>query len=159
MSGKLLGGWQISGITQFQTGTPSSVAVGTDYVGVGQDGSMSGGGQFWVKNGDPTIVGEFAANGANEAKYWFSTKNSDGTPIFTQPVKGTFNSQEGDPQHPPQPRVPELEHRTLQEVRDQRADRLPVPCTGVQRLEPPELERRQLQPDQQCLRQDHRQDG
>jgi hypothetical protein len=56
---------------------------------------MSGGGQFWVKNGDPTIVGEFAANGANEAKYWFSTKNSDGTPIFTQPVKGTFNNQEG----------------------------------------------------------------
>jgi len=95
MTGKLLGGWQISGITQFQTGTPSSVARSNDYVGVGQDGSMSGGGQFWVMNGTPTIVHDIALNGASEAKYWFSTTNSDGTPLFTAPKAGTFNHQEG----------------------------------------------------------------
>ena len=38
---RLLGGWQVSGITQFQTGTPCGVAAGNDYAGVGQDGSMS----------------------------------------------------------------------------------------------------------------------
>src|SRR5437773_9372683 len=37
----LLGGWQISGITQFQTGNPCGIAVNNDYVGVGPpDGSM-----------------------------------------------------------------------------------------------------------------------
>ena len=60
LASKALGGWQISGITQCQTGTPSSVAVSTDYAGVGQDGSMSGGGQFWVMNGTPSIVGQIS---------------------------------------------------------------------------------------------------
>jgi len=95
LAAKLLGGWQISGITQFQTGTPSSAAVGNDYVGVGMDGSMSGAGQFWVMNGTPTVVHQMAYNSANDPNYWFSTKNSDGLPIFTQPTKGTFNHQEG----------------------------------------------------------------
>src|SRR5258708_38216041 len=40
LSGKLLGGWQVSGITQFQTGSPCGIAVNNDYVGVGQDGAM-----------------------------------------------------------------------------------------------------------------------
>jgi hypothetical protein len=95
LAGKLLGGWQLSGITQFQTGTPSSVGAGNDYVGVGQDGSMSGGGQFWVMNGTPNVVHEFAANLSSDAKYWFSTTNGDGSAIYTQPAKGTFNHQNG----------------------------------------------------------------
>jgi len=37
-AGRVLGGWQISGITQFQTGLPCSViAPNVDYAGVGQD--------------------------------------------------------------------------------------------------------------------------
>src|SRR5258708_17052140 len=40
LSGKLLGGWQISGITQFQTGNPCGIAFNNDYVGVGQDRAM-----------------------------------------------------------------------------------------------------------------------
>jgi len=93
MAGKLLGGWQISGIVQFQTGTPSSVATGNDYAGVGQDGSMSNGGQFWIQNGTPTIVHQIAANGAADALYWFKTTDSSGNLLWTQPAKGTFNSQ------------------------------------------------------------------
>ena len=95
MSGKMLGGWQISGITQFQTGTPCGVAVGNDYAGVGQDGSFNCGGQFWVTNGDTEIVHDIALNGASDNKYWFKTTDSSGNLLWTQPAKGTFNNQAG----------------------------------------------------------------
>jgi hypothetical protein len=90
LSGKLLGGWQISGITQFQTGLPCSVAGATDYAGVGLDSNFGCGvnGQYWVVNGDPKIIGTFGPNGQ-----WFATTNPDGSPIFTPPAPGTFNTQ------------------------------------------------------------------
>jgi hypothetical protein len=121
LSGKLLGGWQISGITQFQTGNPCGIAVNNDYVGVGQDGSMDAstnglpyggssncpGGQYWVVNGDPKLMKTFGPNGQ-----WFQTclvnvpagqKCPDGTPafsgdderIFRPPSAGQFNLQKG----------------------------------------------------------------
>jgi hypothetical protein len=93
LAGKALGGWQISGITQFQTGTPFSVGTGNDYAGVGQDGSLNGIGQFWNMNATPSIVGQIAANGAGEAKYWFQTTDSSGNLLFSQPAKNTFNTQ------------------------------------------------------------------
>jgi hypothetical protein len=95
MTGKILGGWQISGITQFQTGTPCGVAVNNDYVGVGQDGSFNCGGQMWVKNGDPTIVHQIALNGASDNLYWFSARDGNGNLLFSQPAKGTFNDTPG----------------------------------------------------------------
>ena len=93
--GRVLGGWQISGITQFQTGLPCSVAAANDYAGVGLDSNFGCGvnGQYWVMSGNPVIIGKFAANGAKDPNQWFATTNSDGTPIFTAPVKGTFNTQ------------------------------------------------------------------
>jgi hypothetical protein len=94
LAGKMLGGWEISGIAQFQTGTPGNIVANNDYAGVGQDGSMNGTGQYWVRNGTPEVVGEFAANGSSDNKYWFSTTNADGSPIFSAPPKGTFNHQE-----------------------------------------------------------------
>lgn len=95
LAGKVLGGWQLSGIIQAQTGTPCSVGKGNDYVGVGQDGSMCGVGQYWVMNGSPYQIGGFAANGASDPNFWFQTKNPDGSPIFTKPAAGTFNLQQG----------------------------------------------------------------
>jgi len=88
--GRVLGGWQISGIAQFQTGRPCSVAKATDYAGVGLDANFSCGvnGQYWVVNGKPKIVGTFGTTGQ-----WFATTNPDGTPIFSQPAPGTFNTQ------------------------------------------------------------------
>ena len=62
LTGKLLGGWQISGITQFQTGTPCSVVSGDDMAGVGSLGNINdcgGSGQLWVMNGDPKILHNF----------------------------------------------------------------------------------------------------
>jgi hypothetical protein len=94
-AGKLLGGWQISGITQFQTGTPCGVAGSTDYAGVGQDANFGCGqsGQYWVVNGNPRIIGQFAAGGSKDPAQWFAVKNPDGSPIFTPPPAGTFNTQ------------------------------------------------------------------
>ena len=88
--GKVLGGWQVSGITQFQTGLPCSVASGNDFAKVGLDSNFGCGvnGQYWVVNGHPKIIGTFGPNGQ-----WFSTTNPDGSPIFTQPAAGTFNTQ------------------------------------------------------------------
>jgi hypothetical protein len=90
LPGKLLGGWQVSGVTQFQTGLPCSIAGATDYAGVGLDANFGCGvnGQFWNVNGNPKIIGTFGANGQ-----WFATTNPDGSPIFTRPAAGTFVTQ------------------------------------------------------------------
>lgn len=98
LTGKLLGGWQLSGNTEFQTGQPCGVGANNDYAGVGEVGSFGCGtntseGQFWVKNGTPNIIGGFAGYGGS-AKY-FSTTNSDGSSVFTAPATGTFNLQHG----------------------------------------------------------------
>jgi hypothetical protein len=88
LSGKLLGGWQISGVTQFQTGQPCGAAHATDYAGVGLDSNFNCGvnGQYWTVNGVPKIIGTFGSSGQ-----WFSTKNPDGSSIFVVPANGTFN--------------------------------------------------------------------
>ena len=90
LSGKLLGGWQISGVSQFQTGIPCGVAQSRDIAGVGLDSNFGCGvnGQYWTVNGDPKIIGTFGTNGQ-----WFATKNPDGSPIFTPPAAGTFTTQ------------------------------------------------------------------
>jgi len=84
MSGKLLGGWQISGVTQFQTGQPCGVAENHDYAGVGVDSNFGCGvnGQYWVVNGTPRIIGTFGSTGQ-----WFDTS------VFSKPANGTFNTQ------------------------------------------------------------------
>jgi len=89
-AGRVLGGWQISGITQFQTGLPCSVAAANDYAGVGLDSNFGCGvnGQYWVVSGNPRIIGTFGPSGQ-----WFATTNPDGTSIFTAPAAGTFNTQ------------------------------------------------------------------
>jgi hypothetical protein len=106
LSGKILGGWQVSGITQFQTGTTCSVLRNNDYAGTGQDGNLDncpGAGQFWVINGDPKIMHQFAAQGSSDPNQWFKVRNADGSPLFTPPAAGTFNQQLGvrNPLHNP----------------------------------------------------------
>jgi Carboxypeptidase regulatory-like domain/TonB-dependent Receptor Plug Domain len=95
LAGKIAGGWRIAGVAQFQTGSPCGVGVSTDYAGVGEYGSFGCGsqGEFWTMNGKPKILHKFAGYGGS-GKY-FSTTNADGTSIFTAPVQGTFNHQQG----------------------------------------------------------------
>lgn len=99
LSGKLLGGWTITSVSQFQTGTPLSVTTGDDFSGVGP----GSGSQYWVVNGDPKLKrGEqkFAST-LTDQNYWFrasapgstcSTVGGAGC-IFTIPPAGSFNSQ------------------------------------------------------------------
>jgi hypothetical protein len=102
---KTLGGWQISGSTQYQTGNACGVGVANDYAGVGEVGSFTcqppnipsnSVGQFWVQNGAVMSPHKFAGpNGGAGSAQWFSTTNGDGSPIWTPPPAGTFNLQRG----------------------------------------------------------------
>jgi hypothetical protein len=105
-TGKLLGGWQVSGLIQYQSGTPTNVGRGTDYAGVGVDGSLTGGiGQYWVyNNSDLDYQKTMAHNSGNtDANWWvypFNEPNCSAvgtgcTLKWSAPPKGTFNHQPG----------------------------------------------------------------
>ena len=99
MTAKLLGGWQLSGIMQFQTGNPCGVMGSNDVAGVGETGSLGCGntaGEFYVLNGTPAILHQFAGGaGAASPNQYFAVTNSAGQPLFTAPPAGTFNLQPG----------------------------------------------------------------
>ncbi len=76
-TGKVLGGWQISGVTQFQTGRPYSPATGDDFAGVGP----GSGNQFWQIS-DLTYQNQFTAN-PGDGNRWL-------TATVQRPVAGTF---------------------------------------------------------------------
>jgi hypothetical protein len=89
--GKLLGGWEIIGVVQFQTGTPASITTTNDYAGVGGSG-LNGGNinQYWVVNGPATInTGAFAGPVTTSNSPRYVTVN------VTPPPAGTFNLQKG----------------------------------------------------------------
>ena len=85
------GGWTISAVTQFQSGTPFSVGTSDDFAGVG----TGSGAQYWVVNGDPELQrgDRRFSDSVSDANYWFAVRNPDGSPIFTRPTTGTFNTQ------------------------------------------------------------------
>jgi TonB dependent receptor-like, beta-barrel len=94
LSGKLLGGWQLSGLTQAQTGRPVTIGANVDYAGVGEVANVDSNPtqkniQFWNINGDPSLQKNFAASNSSN-QYWFTTRNGDGSSIFTPPAQGTF---------------------------------------------------------------------
>lgn len=90
VAGAALGGWQITGITQFQSGVPFTVGTNTDYAGIGVASF-----QPWNVNGDPTLGrGDKAFSSSSaDTNYWLRTKNADGTAIFTAPTAGTYGNQ------------------------------------------------------------------
>jgi hypothetical protein len=88
LSGKLLGGWILSGVSQMATGNPITIGTGDDFAGVGP----GSGGQFWIFTGAPKIEGKYATVNT-EASYYFNPRNADGTAIFTRPAAGTISTQ------------------------------------------------------------------
>lgn len=113
LTGKLMGGWQVSGLIQYQSGTPTSVGRATDYAGVGVDGSLAGGsstnstgiGQYWVFNGSSLDYQKTMAHnsGSSDTNWWIYPFNESGcnavgtgcTLKWSAPAKGTFNHQNG----------------------------------------------------------------
>ncbi len=89
LAGRLLGGWTVSFVSQFQTGNSTWVGTGDDFAGVGPGSS----GQSWVLNGDPGLPrGQRKfSTGAADGNYWFKTRLADGSAMFTAPASGTFN--------------------------------------------------------------------
>jgi hypothetical protein len=88
--GAVLGGWQITGVTQFQSGAPFTIGTNTDYAGIGTSSF-----QPWNVSGDPKLSrGDrgFSNSGA-DSNFWLRTKNADGSAIFTAPTPGTFGNQ------------------------------------------------------------------
>lgn len=89
--GRIAGGWRVTGVTQFQSGTVGTAATGDDFAGVGP----GSGSQIWNRSGEfelPRSERKFS-QGITDQNFWYRTKNADGTPIFTAPAAGTFTSQ------------------------------------------------------------------
>ncbi len=93
---KVLGGWQLSGNFQFQTGVPCGIGTNSDSAGVGEVGSFGCGteGEFDSLNGAPKLLKQFAGY-PGQTGHWFTTTNGDGSAIFTTPVANTFVHQPG----------------------------------------------------------------
>ncbi len=86
--GKAMGGWQVTGVSQFQTGTPFTVGTGDDFAGIGSSDS-----QPWEIGGNPALPRgdrKFSSSAA-DANYYFLSRNNDGTAIFATPAAGTFS--------------------------------------------------------------------
>jgi len=85
--GRMLGGWQITMVAQFQTGLPITVATADDFAGVGP----GSGNQLWNMALMPATPHQFSPS-TNSGNYWF-VPTVNGTPIFTAPANGTFTTQ------------------------------------------------------------------
>ncbi|MDX2181002.1 MAG: carboxypeptidase regulatory-like domain-containing protein [Bryobacteraceae bacterium] len=87
----LLGGWQIAGITQFQSGPPLTIQSAEDFAGVGP----GSGPQIWNVSGNPKLSGgeRKFADAANLPNYWFRAVDGNGQSLFTPPATGTFTTQ------------------------------------------------------------------
>jgi hypothetical protein len=88
LTGKVLGGWTVSAVSQMQTGTPGTIATGDDFAGVG----TGSGSQFWRVNGNPVLDSseQKFATLRTDPNFWFRIADANGNPIFTRPANGTI---------------------------------------------------------------------
>ena len=78
VAGKLLGNWQLTGVTQFQSGTPFTIGTNDDFAGIGRNDF-----QPWeVQNFQ--YVEKFADSNSDPDQYFTATA--------TRPAQGTFSS-------------------------------------------------------------------
>ncbi|HYU41843.1 MAG TPA: carboxypeptidase regulatory-like domain-containing protein [Vicinamibacteria bacterium] len=84
---KILGGWQISGVTYFQSGAPLHVWRSDDVAGVGDTTA-----QPWDLVGDPKVSNPQFSNGRSvDQNFWFNPQ------AFAQPAPGTFGNAGRNP--------------------------------------------------------------
>jgi hypothetical protein len=79
----VLGRWQLSGTTQFQSGYPLSVSTGDDFAGVGP----GSGNQLWKLTGPVRMLKNSSPNNTKNA-FWFTPN------VFQRPAAGTFAPRE-----------------------------------------------------------------
>lgn len=79
----ILGNWGISGVGQFQSGSPFSVTTTEDIAGVG----AGSGSQFYTMTGDPMNVTRTEFTTPTAGAVWF---NKD---AFSRPAAGTYGTQ------------------------------------------------------------------
>jgi hypothetical protein len=90
-AGKVLGGWQVSMIAQFQTGTPFTVGTNDDNAGVGPGSGNSGERMpptIWNITGDTSVGDQQFSEGAADQNFWFNRS------AFAKPPVGTFTTGE-----------------------------------------------------------------
>jgi hypothetical protein len=79
---KILGGWQISGVTFFQSGVPFSIRTADDRAGVGDTTA-----QPWNQVSDPAISDPSFSQGRSvDQNFWFNPL------AFAQPAAGSFGN-------------------------------------------------------------------
>ncbi len=76
--GAALGDWQVSGVTQAQTGEPLSVGTRDDFGGVGPGAGL----QLWRIARTPNVAKRFSGSGGGG--YWFDPT------VYSAPAAGTF---------------------------------------------------------------------
>jgi hypothetical protein len=84
---KILGGWQVSGVTYYQSGRPLTIARAEDIAGVGDTA-----GQIYNLVGDPSIDNPQFSRGRNvDQNFWFNPA------AFQRPAPGTFGKGARNP--------------------------------------------------------------
>jgi carboxypeptidase family protein len=79
---KILGGWQVSGVTYYQSGRPLTIARAEDIAGVGDTA-----GQIYNLVGDPSISDpQFSRGRTVDQNFWFNPA------AFARPAAGTFGN-------------------------------------------------------------------
>jgi hypothetical protein len=79
---KIFGGWQVSGVTYYQSGRPLPVWRGDDYAGVADTTA-----QPWNVIKDPmTVDQQFSRGRANDQNFWFDPT------AFSRPAPGTWGN-------------------------------------------------------------------
>jgi hypothetical protein len=98
LKARLLGGWQISAVEQFQTGSPLTAQTNDDFAGVGPGSGNSGDandgfGTRWIVNGkipQPAKFANVTATGTFENSQWYAFQTGSN---ILQPAQGTFANQ------------------------------------------------------------------
>lgn len=88
----LMGGWQLSGTVQFQTGAPFTIGNGDDYLGIGSTNFKP-----WNLSGEPNRPQEFANRNAAGNFNGVTTQSFEttvgGSAYATRPANGTIPNQ------------------------------------------------------------------
>ncbi len=91
----LAGGWQLSGVTQWQTGIPFLIGNGDDYLGIGSSNTKT-----WSLSDEPVLKHEFAnvnasGNYTGVTNFWFDPiRNPAGAQtLASRPANGSLPNQ------------------------------------------------------------------